>query len=213
MPAMLIEQKKQKLEAATKRRGEFPTDGKSKHQLIHDHVWQHHNASQNRTNIEGSISTVPLYPPSTVSLHNLKQIYINDLQLETHHRGFYVLLKALTLPTGKFVVTLIMEDENTKAVTVEFYHQEAEKDLPFYATASLQDTCIIKEPYFTIATNEDYCIRVDHVTDMIWLSEDDERTPSCFRSMPETHGMSPIEWKNRGNDAMAEGKYTQAARL
>lgn len=49
-------------------------------------------------------------------------------------------------------------------------------------TASTGDVCIIKEPYLKPKKKKDtYSIRVDHVTDIVFLDETDSRVPDAWK--------------------------------
>ena len=43
----------------------------------------------------------------------------------------------------------------------------------------VDSVCIIKEPFFDILVTGEYCLKVDHISDIIWLPIDYERRPSA----------------------------------
>ena len=62
------------------------------------------------------------YPPSFVPLGTLEKLYIEDLQLETHHRGFYSLLRFATPPVTMTAVMTVMEDEKDDGVVFQLLY-------------------------------------------------------------------------------------------
>jgi len=61
------------------------------------------------------------YPPSVAPFRRLKKLYLRDLQLETHHRGFYALLRVATPLVTMTAVMAIMEDEKDDGVVFQLY--------------------------------------------------------------------------------------------
>jgi len=59
-------------------------------------------------------------------LRRLKKLYLKDLHLETHHRGFYALLRVATPPITMTAVMAIIEDEKDDGVVFQLYQQEDE---------------------------------------------------------------------------------------
>ncbi|KAL4758105.1 TPR domain protein [Aspergillus foveolatus] len=66
----------------------------------------------------------PAYPPCTAHMADLKKVAISDLRLETHHRGSYILLRAVT-PVSKMTgIMVIVEDEASDVLLLQLYNQE-----------------------------------------------------------------------------------------
>jgi len=76
----------------------------------------------------------------------------------------------------------VVEDEQGTANPFALYLQEPEYVRPAESILKQNQVFILKEPYFKVGTNGQYAIRVDHPTDIIWLSEDDPRVPEKWRS-------------------------------
>lgn len=51
------------------------------------------------------------YLPSVASVQELKKMMICDLQLETHHRGFYLVLRCVVPPIRQNAILNVVEDE------------------------------------------------------------------------------------------------------
>ena len=163
------------------------------------------------SNIQGSgfiprhFDLPPPYLPSITPLEELKKLYIDDLSPGTHHRGSYILLRAIT-PSIRMAVTItIMEDEKEDVVTLHFYHLEEGA----YPTAgSIQEgaVCIVKEPWIVLSKNGAYVVRVDHISDVTWLSKADSRIPLAWQPQENFAFKTAKQWKDDGNDAMRAGK-------
>jgi hypothetical protein len=67
---------------------------------------------------------------------------------------------------------------------------------------------VIKEPYFKFLDVGKYLVRVDHVSDVLWLTDGDERIPDVWQT--KTVKKSAIEWKVEGDEATKQGNYWNA---
>ena len=56
----------------------------------------------------------------------LRYVVIKDLQLKTHHRGTYLLLRSITPPSRMTAIIALMEDENSDVMMLQLYQQEYE---------------------------------------------------------------------------------------
>ena len=72
--------------------------------------------------------------------------------------------------------------------------------------------CLIKEPYFKVMNDGDYGLRVDHVSDFIWLGYDNERIPSQWQPRLTTI-QTASTLKEEGNAAIKAGLASKAAAL
>ena len=201
-----LRQQKQTLEAAQRRHGTRPGDMKPLRLLIQDFMTvqtsrQLMHSLNHRNEIHHSWVAAP-YAPSVEPLKTLKKLHIKELRLETHHRGGYILLRVLTPPNRMTAVMVIVEDEQGSGVLLMVYQQEDTEYGLAEDIAQVGGVCIVKEPYFKTMSNGEYGIRVDHVTDILWLAEDDERVP--FRWGPRISGVqeTAMELKEIGNAAL-----------
>ncbi|KAJ0364467.1 hypothetical protein COL26b_012495 [Colletotrichum chrysophilum] len=101
------------------------------------------------------------------------------------------------------------EDEEGTAVLLQLYNQpedvEADDLLP------QSSVHIIKEPFFKVTTDGKYSLRVDHVSDDLLLSVNDERIPKRWRIPNQTDGNS--ETRLQGNAAVKQQNWGRAERL
>lgn len=214
----LLEQQKKTLQAAQKRKGERPKDAKPRSKVIDDHMMQSMSmymrqlspSSNGNHMIHSSFLARP-YMPSVAPFQALKKMPLQDLRLETHHRGLYVLLRVVTPPTRMTAIMAVMEDEAEQAVMVQLYQQEEEKYRPARVSVKKSGVCIVKEPYFKVMGDGNYGLRIDHVSDLIWLSETDDRVPLQWRPQISQLGKTAGEWKSEGNSALKSGDFFDAA--
>jgi hypothetical protein len=157
-----------------------------------------------------SPSIMQPYPPSTTPISGLKPTSIQDLRIEVHHRGFYLLLRSLTPPNRKTAITSLMEDEKGDVVLIQLYQQEEEPNRPATSVVKPGTVLLVKEPYFRATADGEYRLRVDHVSDVVCLTKD--------------HLLMPVEWQSRivdmettaddcrlkGNTAMEESRFWDA---
>ncbi len=145
------------------------------------------------------------YLPSVAPFQELQLVYLNELRPYFHHRGVYVLLRAIT-PSLRMAATLsIFEDETGDAVMVQISHQDED-----IQPVSEGRVCIIKEPWYKPMIDGGYGIRVDHISDVTWLPKADKRMSLKWRSQPNDHGMTSTQLKDNDNDALKAGKLFDA---
>ncbi|KAL8694772.1 MAG: hypothetical protein Q9218_000618 [Villophora microphyllina] len=212
----LLQKQKVALQAAGKRKGERPTDRKSRGQLIHEFMLQSASTStfmmaqkEGHHMIHQSWVAAP-YPPSVAPFEALKKIYLKGLQLETRHVGCYALLRVATPPTTMTAVMAILEDEKDDAVVFQLYQQEDQDHRPDEGVVRPQRVCIVREPYFKIMNDGGYGLRVDHISDVIWLSSDDERVPLGWGPQISEVDKTAQTLKEEGNLALGTGKLDLA---
>ena len=149
------------------------------------------------------------YIPSLLPCQGLKQVYVRDLRPNTHHHGVYVLLRAITPPLRMAATILIVEDGTGDVVKLQLY-KLGEDILSAVDVIPEGRVCIIKEPWYKMMVDGGYGIRVDHVSDVLWLPKADERMPLKWRPRSASIEMTATEMKNNGNDASKMGKLLEA---
>lgn len=147
------------------------------------------------------------YHPCIARFTDLEKIMLKDLRTETHHRGFYIVLRSITPPDTSSAVSAIVEDENEDIITVQLFHQEASRTHEHgFGKGSI---FIVKEPYLKLMDDGQCGIRVDHPSDVKYLSAGDERTPERWR-LVRTEQVSPGTWNARGNGFIDKSEYRSA---
>ncbi|KAK3369414.1 TPR domain protein [Lasiosphaeria ovina] len=152
-------------------------------------------------------SFVPLaYVPCVAPLSALKKTMIDDLLLETHHRGTYLLARAVTPQDCMTAVMAIVEDEKGDVLMAQLYHQDDGRTEDILAKGMV---LIIKEPYFKLMSDGGYGLRVDHLSDVVFLAANDERIPGSWQEPPR-QSATALAWKEKGNDHVKESSYRSA---
>ena len=205
----MLDKQKQTLQKAKTRQGQRPLDRAPRDEaymsfmmaaMLRGDRSQHHM-------IHSSFMP-PAYRPCVTPVAELKRITIRDLQLETHHRGTYLLLQSLTPPNRMTGIMALMEDENGDAVLLQLYQQEDEEVRKATDIVNVGTVLLVKEPYFKVMGDGRYGLRVDHVSDILRV-EGDENIPEAWRTGYRS-GTSAESWKTQGNQAMSEGRYWDA---
>lgn len=141
---------------------------------------------------------------------------ISQMKLETHHRGRKIVVRVLTPPDRMTAVMAIVEDENGVAVLLQLYNQPDETVMPKGSILREGGFVLIKEPFFKAAvTDGSYSIRVDHVSDVIFLDEASEWVPKKWRKRDEGSASSTPsrEIRLQGNEAVEKKEWAMAEKL
>jgi len=145
-----------------------------------------------------------------VPLSNLKKIMIDDLLLETHHRGTYLLVRSVTPQDRMTAVMAIVEDEKRDVLMVQLYHQEEDADGRAEDVLFEGMVLILKEPYLKLMSDGNYGLRVDHLSDVVCLSANDEQTPRIWQRELAEHSGTALAWKTKGNRHFANSAHRSA---
>lgn len=146
----------------------------------------------------------PAYPPSIEALSDLKKALIKDLTIETHHRGSYTLLRAVTPAFRKTGIMAVVEDEEGDVLTLQLYNQD--RDLVTDGRLVDGTIMLIKEPYLKVMGDGDYGLRVDHLSDIRFILENDPLVPAIWRDESEDRG-SANSWRKTGNNLYELKEY------
>ena len=219
----LIDQQMRTLQEAQKHQGKRPRDRKTKRQALEE-FRVGRMSSQVFTLVHGRrdsnqihTSFLPLaYLPCTTPMNQLSPIAIRDLQLETHHRGSYLLLRSITPPYRMTGIMALMEDKNDDAILLQLYQQEAEETRPTHEIVTIDTILLVKEPFFKRMGDGEYGVRVDHLSDVVHLEGDDIRIPEEWQprifelELELELERSAESLKIQGNSYMEEKKYWSA---
>ncbi|KAI1411046.1 hypothetical protein F5Y13DRAFT_191633 [Hypoxylon sp. FL1857] len=213
----IVDQVKQDLERAARRKGEKPRDHPHPSFLIHQFMFTRAATIMDKAEGHGRLATtlIPFYyPPCVRPIQDLKPLMISDMKLETHHRGSQVLVHVMTPPNRMDAIMVIVEDENGTAVLLQLYNQPKEDKVSNEHIIQEGDVCIIKEPFFKATPHGLYSLDVDHVSDIVWLQITDPRIPLKWRKRLDE---SSRDIRMKGNAAVqrqdwgeAERQYTNA---
>ena len=149
----------------------------------------------------------PAYYPCTKPFAELKSITISSLQLETYHRGTYLILRFLTPPYRMSAIMAVTEDEKGDAVKLQIYQQEDEEIRKVVNIINIGRIAVVKEPYYKAMGDGEYGIRIDHLSDIVLLHEADDRIPESWKPRIMAPDRSAESFKSPGNVTMGEGRY------
>lgn len=198
---------KKMLADAQSRKGEYPQNVKAPHDLIMEFTVK--QMLQNHTPVDPyhvRASFVPhLYAPCATPFEDLKKATIKDLTLETHHRGFYIVLRVVTPPLKQTSVMVIVEDEDAKVIFLQLYNQDEE----IMSDGRLAEGAVllVKEPYLKFMPDGDCGMRVDHLSDIKFVPEFDSLVPLEWRPQIMEEDISANDWKMKGNDLFNKASY------
>ncbi|KAL5361470.1 hypothetical protein BJX96DRAFT_185299 [Aspergillus floccosus] len=198
------------LQRAQGRKGQRARPRMARDETIAQFMFRHlMNAEDSEDSVKIRSSFLPLaYAPCVASLDMLSKFMIKDLCLEVHHRGYYLLLRTVTPTDTMTAVMAIVEDEEGTVLMLQLYNQGQELS---GAQNLMEGTVlIVKEPYVKVMADGDYGIRVDHVSDVIFLPECDDRIPFSWRKRIAHDDGSSSFWKERGNASFNQGNYRGA---
>jgi len=106
------------------------------------------------------------YPPCIVSTGDLKPIKLDNLHLETHHRGYRLNVKrvspVVTLAARSW--TMVQDEDGNETERLELCLHKSR-----YGEENLESSSnfVIKEPYFTLSDEGEATLRIDHPSDLI----------------------------------------------
>lgn len=107
----------------------------------------------------------------------------------------------------------IVEDEEATAVLLQLYNQPEELKVSKEHILQVGNVCIVKDPFFKATTDGSYSLRVDHVSDIIWLADTDDRIPLKWRKEVLCRDESSQGIRIRGNAAVQKREWAEAERL
>lgn len=201
-----LQRQKRTLQNAQFRKGQTLKPIKSRDEIIMQFMFRQmmSNSRAGDKNELRSSFVPPAYHPSVASLSKLKKAVINDLTLETHHRGSYILVRAVTPTDRMTAIMAVVEDERGDVLMLQLYNHE-----PNLATDGrlVEGTVmLIKEPYLKMMADGDYGLRVDHLSDIRFIPDHDSLVPSVWRCLSEIPA-SAVSWKTKGNNFFNQSAY------
>ncbi|RDW63192.1 TPR domain protein [Aspergillus mulundensis] len=202
----LLLAQKEILRKAQSRKGQRPKSTESREQMIRQFNFRHMMRAAKKLETGQMLTSYlpPAYPPSIAPLADLKKVHISDLRLETHHRGSYLLLRAVTPSEIITGILLLAEDEADDVIKLQLYNQDIDSMKHCLAEGSV---VVIKEPYLKATADGGFGIRVDHVSDAKFLSAHDDLIPLAWRDKVMEIDISADGWKLKGNEWFNKGNY------
>lgn len=149
-------------------------------------------------------------PASHASLANLKKLALAELRWCEAASERVLVVRPISQPcVVEGALCVVIEDESGAVHNLRVYNVEygdARNVLPFGVTLA------IKEPYCEAATEATSGVRVDHPSDLLYLSEGDLHYPENWRtSFSSDKTCIPSEkLKDEGNECFKSGLYRAA---
>ncbi len=211
----ILTHQKEILRAAAERTGEVPTDRKSRVKIIENHEKSARTSAKQQEAPDGHptlqiLFLPPRYLPSSTPLGDLEKMHIKDMLLETHHRGFYVVLRVATQSHRMGAIITVVEDERADVAILQLHQQEGEDVRPAHEIVREKSICILKEPYFRSLSRGRCGFRVDHISDLVWLEKNDDRIPLSWLPRFVELDKTADDWKQEGNADYVDGKVHEA---
>lgn len=100
-----------------------------------------------------------------------------------------------------------VEDENGGCDLIQLYNMDETRD-PRKILPEGQ-VLIVKEPFYKSNVTGGTSIRVDHVSDVIFLTPGDNRVPTKWQPRI-TVDKTAMEWKEEGNTLFRDGEFHEA---
>ncbi|KAM3514258.1 hypothetical protein MY11210_002147 [Beauveria gryllotalpidicola] len=203
-----------RLEAKNLHEGKQVTSYPARAEVIDDFLsLAHHHETDDL--VVAELLPVP-YPPCVLSSDELEPISISDMRCLTHHRGHKILLRVCTEAHRVPSLSVVVEDEQEHAIVLRLENQPDEKTIPSRQYLSKSTVLLLKEPFLQVNKyGREFTLRVDHVSDLVWLHGEDKRIPIAWRRrISETDS---VKARLRGNDFFNKNElgnalqqYTQA---
>ncbi|KAI4661522.1 uncharacterized protein J4E88_010970 [Alternaria novae-zelandiae] len=215
--AQFMQKQRRMLQDAKSKQGQRPQDRKDRDKMLFEFmmasmstVQMSGRATNNGEQHVQSSFVPPAYPPCTTPLDDLKPIMIEDLRLETHHRGRYLTLRAITPPNRMTAILVIAEDERGDVTLLQMYQQEDETSHPAVDVVDKGSILIVKEPFFKVTASGDYSLRVDHLSDIIFLTDEETMTPTSWKPRLLEMSRTAESLKLEGNTLIGKERYWRA---
>lgn len=202
----ILQKHKQSLRNAQSRQGQTLKPTRSRDEIIMEFMFRRMMNSNRPTNTHDIHSSFvpPAYPPSVAALSTLKRILIRDITLETYHRGFYILLRAVTPMDRMTAVMTVVEDERGDVVMLQLYNQE--KELSTDGRLVEGTVILVKEPYLKVMADGNYGMRADHLSDIRFLPGHDSLIPLAWGGQ-RAMDASANNYKIRGNNCFNKNEH------
>ncbi|TGJ86352.1 hypothetical protein E0Z10_g2427 [Xylaria hypoxylon] len=214
--SFMLQQSLAAAERANLRRGHIPNDHPRPQAVIDQFMRQRFSTQLAQAGKEAYVlrtTHVPsAYAPSVRLIDDLASMDLSQMELLKHHRGKKVTLRVMTPPDTVNAIMAIVEDEEGTAVLLQLYHQPGPSEIDPEDILRPSMVLIIKEPFFKAAGDGAYSLRVDHVSDVVWLQNTDPRIPAKWRdNRPKTEASAVI--RGQGNAAVKSKQWGKAEKL
>ncbi|KAF2163267.1 hypothetical protein M409DRAFT_26311 [Zasmidium cellare ATCC 36951] len=207
----LYEKQKQLAKSASDRKGQRPRQKATRAELCDQ--FSTHAAAQvpSLYSMVRQTAIGYAYPPCSIPLANLEPIAINELELETVHRGRVLVVRTFGYPSRIQAVQNAIEDRELSVDRLAVYNFDMqlrpEQLLP------KGQLLAVKEPYYKVTADGAPVVRVDHPSDLVVLRPEDAIIPMQLRPKLLELVDSLSHWKAKGNAAFKAKDYRGAIEM
>ncbi|SPO04658.1 related to TPR domain protein [Cephalotrichum gorgonifer] len=160
-------------------------------------------------------SAVPVpHKPCALPMDSLRPIMISKMKPETYYPRTKILLR-VTLQPERLMrsVAAAAEDEEGTVVLLNLYHQPDEEVVPVRHLLRAGDICVVKRPVLRSSSGNPYWLRVDHVSEVVWLEDTSPLIPSRWRAQVPDLKEDSSSIRARGNEAVKKQSWAEAESL
>jgi hypothetical protein len=129
---------------------------------------------------------------------------IKDMTLETYHLGSYALLRSNTTTNILTALVLIVEAEESNVLVLQLFNRE---DISADKDAHKGTGLIAKEPYLKVSADGDNMVRVEHLSDVLFIQEWHPLAPVPWKSANVQFSNCANRWKPKGNASFVRNDY------
>ncbi|RMZ69230.1 TPR domain [Pyrenophora seminiperda CCB06] len=153
----------------------------------------------NEIRIEPASIVAGPYLPCTTSVDNLEPLSIRQLSTFSHHLGNYLILRTIEplkdIP-GSTGISVMVEDQDGDNTRLQLCRQRGENSCAATDLVGKDSILIIKEPHFA---SEDFGLRVDHLSDVMFLNKGHPKVPLSWQPQPSEKAKSAHTLRLEGN--------------
>ncbi|KAF3911074.1 hypothetical protein AA313_de0204931 [Arthrobotrys entomopaga] len=129
----------------------------------------------------------PPYPPSTTKC--LEKILLKDLILGERNVGTFLVVKAALAPKFFDAVHVLIEDETGRWDLLHIFNFPFLKNLGDRITPG--QLMLIKEPQYYVSCDQIPAVRVDHLSDILYVTYDNPHVPEKWQKK-DVHGRNSL---------------------
>ena len=207
---MLLREHNEALEKAKMHGGNRPEQKGSLRRLLRRFKSQQKKHEAQARRQEPEVLFIPsMYPPCTILIENLKKTMIKDLRFDSRSLDSYILVRTVNQPAKMSTVMVIVEDENENVVLLRILREW----LICHDHRLGEDmVLLVKQPCLQWISDKEYEIRVDHVSDIMFVPLFDESVPLSWRDkyLKDISEWSFEKWAEMGDEASKKGEHVLA---
>jgi hypothetical protein len=201
---------KETLQQAEKEQGQTPRSRAAREDLLQDHQW-HLKFLAEGALPPRSLILPPPYPPSRTLTEEPQQIRMQDLRTGSRISNQLLLVRTVTEPYIYSSTVTIAEDEDGDAARLTICNWDDSTNDP----AIPKDTILVlKQPCWSKVPGGGYHIRIDHPSDLCFISAENAIVPVGWRQgRPNAQVQDAASWKKEGNMVFLKKQFRTALQM